>query len=195
MIMKNVLVLIGLFLTTMVYAQPESDTTLYRYTEARRVSDKLSIKRLSLADIVTARRSLPNNVQHFKNLEFLSLRPIAVSFGKPRGGAPCIIRYAGSKIRSMPDWISQLRHLQELDLIGINEVDFEIVLTQLTSLNKLTKLSIDPDHFDISFVDNLVRLKSLRSLKIRASVTDDELAMIKNGLPDCEIVTGIYADY
>jgi hypothetical protein len=192
--MKKILILQTiLFLTVTVYGQ--SDTLLYNYKQARDITEKLLIKRLSLADIVVNENSIPSGVREFENLKFLSLRPIPVSFGRPSGGGLCIIRYAKTKTTTLPLWINELDSLEEVDLIGITNIDYSVELQKLIGLKNLRTLSIDPDEFSSSLIDVLTKFSELKSLKVRATVTDSQLTELKKGLMDCEIVTGIYANY
>ena len=192
--MKKILVLQTiLLLNVTVYGQ--SDTLLYSYKQAKEIADKLLVKRLSLADIVVSEKSIPNGIKEFKNLEFLSLRPIPVSFGRPSGGGLCIIRYAKTKTTTLPLWINELDNLEEVDLIGITNIDYSSELQKLSGLKNLRILSIDPNEFSDRLVDILTKFSELKSLKIRAAVTDSQLTGLKKGLADCEIVTGTYANY
>jgi SNF2 family DNA or RNA helicase len=190
---RTLILLITLFLSLSGLAQ--SDTLLYTFVETRIIKNKLTIKRLSLADIVTKNKSIPKEIRSFKNLEFLSLRPRATRFARPIGGGPCIIGYAKTKTTTLPSWINELESLEELDLIGINNVDYSQEIAKLVPLTKLRDLSIDPDHFDDQLLKVLIQFNKLKSLKIRTTLTDEQIRTLKRELPNCEIVTGLYADY
>jgi hypothetical protein len=193
-VLKKILILlIFLFFGWKGYAQ--SDTLLYSFSETKTINDKKTIKRLSLADIVTKDKSIPKVIRNFKNLQYLSLRPRPTRFARPIGGGPCIIGYAKTKTTALPSWINELKVLEELDLIGINTINYSLELAKLVDLTMLRELSIDPDHFDERLLDILIRFTQLKSLKIRANPTDEQLATLKKGLPNCEIVVGLYADY
>jgi hypothetical protein len=187
---KAVLIIVVILLSNVtVHSQ---DDTLY-ITKAQR--NLFEVKKIRLNDVVTKRRFIPSKIRKYRNVETLSLRPAPVSFGRPSGGGPCIIRYAGSKIRALPSWISELQNLKEIDLIGINKISYDTELQKLYSLKKLTKLSIDPDQFNDDMIDILSKFSQLESLKIRASLTEEQFSTLQARLPDCKIVTGIYADY
>jgi Leucine-rich repeat (LRR) protein len=192
--MKRIFILLlALLLSLSGLAQP--DTLLHTFAEARVIKDKLTVKRLSLADVVTNQKSIPKEIRGFKNLEYLSLRPRATRFIRPISGGPCIIGYPKTKTTTLPSWINELNALEELDLIGINNINYSEEIAKLVHLNKLRKLSIDPDNFDDQLLRVLIQLNELKSLKIRATPTDEQIDTLKRELPNCEIVTGLYADY
>ena len=192
--MKKIFTLfVVLFIALNSYAQ--SDTIVYRYSQTKAIKDKLTIKRLSLSDVVTKDKTIPKKIRNFKNLEVLSLRPIPTRFARPRGGGPCIIGYAKTKTTSLPSWMNELKNLETLDLIGINNIDYFIEMKKFIGLSNLKELSIDPEEFNNKLIEVLIKFSELKSLKIRALVTDEQLANLKTGLPNCEFVTGLYADY
>jgi hypothetical protein len=192
-IKKILAILIILFLSSRGFAQ--SDTILYTFVETKSVKDKWTIKRLSLADIVTKKKSIPREIRGFKNLQFLSLRPRPTRFVRPIGGGQCIIGYVKSKTTSLPPWIDEFKDLEELDLIGVNNLDYSLEMSKLIDLTRLRVLSIDPEQFDDQLLVILIQFTKLRSLKIRATLTEEQFNILKNGLPNCKIVTGVYADY
>jgi hypothetical protein len=110
------------------------------------------------------------------------------------GGGPCIVRYAKSKITTLPAWLTDFRKLGELDLMGINQIDYGLELKKLVNLPRLTALLIDPDKIDDNVINLLIQLKQLKSLKIRATLSDEQVRKLTEAFPDCEVVTGIYAN-
>lgn len=182
-----------LLLSTIAWSQ--SDTVWHFYRDALRTGDKLAISRLSLADIVVKKNSIPNGVRGFRNLTFLSLRPSPTRFARPRGGGPCILGYPQTKIAKLPSWISELEKLQNVNLIGITKMDYPVELLKLLKLPALKELSIDPDDVDENLLQCLSKFKKLQSLKVRAALNDEQLASLTNALPNCSIMTGTYADY
>jgi hypothetical protein len=80
-------------------------------------------------------------------------------------------------------------------LIGVNNLDYSLEMSKLIDLSRLRVLSIDPEQFDDQLLVILIQFTKLRSLKIRATLTEEQFNILKNGLPNCKIVTGVYADY
>lgn len=194
--MKRIFILTSMmFLTMICYAQFESDTSVYLYKSSIEVKDKSLVKHLVLTDIVGRKKAIPEKLKTFRNLKSLSLRPMARSFGRPRGGGPCIIRYATSEVKTLPSWLGEFSHLEELDLIGNTKLDYVAELPKLLTLERLRILSIDPTTFDEELLAVLIQFKKLESLKIRADVADAHLQKLKEAFPEAEIVTGVYADY
>ncbi len=192
--LTRVLLSVLVILLSPALTQAQSDS-VFQYKEAMRTGDKLSVTNLRLMEIVGKSKTVPKKVRAFKNLEQLSLRPLAVSFGRPRGGGPCIIRYANSTITKLPDWLNEFSKLRVLDLIGVNDIDFVAEMKKLQQLPSLRTLSIDPDKCDDEFVDVLMHFHHLDTLKIRAQLTDQQFDRLVKALPNTRITAGIYADY
>lgn len=192
--MKRISIIITImFITGLCLAQPGKRS--YLYNDALALKNKSIVKRVRLLDIVGEEEAVPEKVREFRNLKSLSLRPMARSFGRPRGGGPCIIRYATSEVKTLPSWLGEFSHLEELDLIGNTKLDYVAELPKLLTLERLRILSIDPTTFDEELLAVLIQFKKLESLKIRADVADAHLQKLRKALLNAEIVTGIYADY
>ena len=193
-IMPRLLIIIAA-MTSTVSGFAQADITVYSFADARIMKDKMAIKRLSLADVVSEEKFVPVAVRDFRNLEVLILRPHPTRFGRPLGGGLCIVGYPKTKIASLPSWIGELRALSKVDLIGVTNFNYSRELKKLVDLPELSELSIDPDEFNDQLAETLVQFKKLKSLKIRATLTEEQQVILAKALPNCELVTGIYANY
>jgi hypothetical protein len=173
----------------------QRDTTIYSFNQLQNLKDKTTVERLRLADVISNIRTLPTSLRDCKELKYLSLRPHITTFVRPRGGGVCIHRYAKVKLSSLPDWITDFSKLTELDLIGQETLDYKKELNKIQRLSELTSLSIEPAEISDALVDKLATMNKLKSLKIRASLSDNQISKLKTALPNTSIVTGTYADY
>jgi hypothetical protein len=191
---ENLFCLILLFISFPVLLHAQADS-VFLYKEAVKVENKLAVTKLRLIDVVSHSRKVPLKVRDFKNLEELSLRPLAVAFGRPVGGGVCMIRYANSKIARLPEWLNEFQNLRTLDLIGVNDIDFILEMKKLLKLSSLRILWIDPDKCEDGLLDILIQFRHLETLKIRANLTDAQFSRLTRELPNTKITTGIFADY
>jgi hypothetical protein len=173
----------------------QGDTTFYTFHQLKNLKDKAIVEKLTLTDAISAMQTLPTSIRDCKNLKFLSLRPRITAFGRPRDGGVCIHRYAKVKLSKLPDWITDFSNLTELDLIGQENLDYVKELNKIQMFKGLTSLSLDPREINDALVDKLTTMTNLKSLKIRAALSDNQLLKLKTSLPNTSIVTGIYADY
>jgi hypothetical protein len=191
---KDLLRIVLLFISFPVLVNAQVDS-VFLYKEAVKAENKLSVTKLRLIDVVSRSKKVPLNVRDFKNLEELSLRPLAMAFGRPIGGGPCMIRYANSKINRLPGWLNEFPNLRTLDLIGVNDIDFILEMKKLLKLGSLKILWIDPDTCEDELLDILIQFRHLETLKIRADLTDAQFGRLTKELPNTKITTGIFADY
>jgi len=181
----KVIAILGLLVLSAFSLRAQSDSLYIR---------KKSANKLWLGDVATKRPFVPKR-KYNSNIEILSFRPVPMRFARLQGGGPCLITYAPAKMRALPSWIGEMKNLKELDLIGIKKIDLAAELPKLCSLEKLQTLWIDPETCDENLLAILGNFRHLTTLKIRASMTEQQLTALQNKLPGCRIAAGLFADY
>ena len=143
---KKALIIFIFLCTCTAHATFGQKDSTYRLYSCKKIEDKLRIKRVRLANkVVTKRKTIPKDFRELKNLEYLSLRPAANKYIKHRGVDDCVVVYYESSIQFLPEWITELQYLSELDLIGIIKLNYEEELKKIAKLPNLQYLSIDPN--------------------------------------------------
>ena len=128
--------------------------------------DRSAVKNLHYDGINN--KELPAVIRKFRNVEKLDLSTdwIGMKVRWPGGMDEWVGFHKKSKLKKIPDWLSELSHIESLNLNGHKKLSVESVTNTLAKLGKLKTLTLEIEEKGIDNLDALVKLKKLNKLTI-----------------------------
>ncbi len=147
---------------------------------------------------VSRKGTLPDKYQKYSSVLFLRLRPKVKTQGSISNNAPGYITYHEGSLTHFPNWISDFRNLQAIDIIGHYDFDLHKGLLKVSNPEKLEYLAISPKSIDNDLIKVLGRFENLKELHIKWNLKKSEgevLTTLRKMLPECEVGVSLMADY
>lgn len=129
---------------------------------------------------------------------YLRLRPPGKSYMRLSQTSVCYIQYESGTLYNFPDWISSLKYLEAIDLIG--QYDFDLIsnLPKISNPEKLEYLAISPRKLTLELMQVISQFKNLKQLHIKYELNENDKELIdklQSELPNCKVGVSLFADY
>jgi len=129
---------------------------------------------------------------------YLRLRPPVESYMRLSQTSVCYVKYKPGTLYNFPNWISSLKYLEAIDLIG--QYDFDLIsnLPKINNPDKLEYLAISPRKLTPELIQVISQFKNLKQLHIKYELNEidqDLIDKLRSELSNCKVGVSIFADY